>query len=528
MHDAGGLMSKPVLAMIETPRGVLDAAAIAPAAAGLIAGTNDLAATLGLPEQEAREGLVYALQRIVLAARAAGIAAFDGVYNGLEADAGLAAECAAGPGLRLRRQDRSSIPARSRPQPPVRPDRRGAGGGAPAGRGGDGRGGAPRGRMVEAMHVETARRLIARARGRLQGSTGRLENGVTCPLWCHHSGPNCLRPTAGSLSSAMFKGLASASALAFAFPRHRARRADVRARGHAGGTARAISGSLASDDFQGRAPGTEGERRTIAYIVEQFRARGARAGGRQRHLAPDDAARRAPARRRRRCAGPAPGRASSSGDELVMTGREASETLADAPLIFAGHGARMPDRGIDQLAGADVQGAVVLILFQGPQVEGFPSIAERVRAVTAAGAAAVIVIVGDDLPWADRAQRGPPRGTPPGRCERPAFLGAHADGRGATPDRGAPAAISSGCSNEQPGSSFRSVTLPGRVSIDVTTAVRRVETSNVIGRLRGSGATRRERASASPIGTISASAGPKARPTGSATARSTMRAGSPP
>ena len=47
--DAGWLMAKPVLAMIETPRGVLDAAAIAPASRGLIAGTNDLAATLALP-----------------------------------------------------------------------------------------------------------------------------------------------------------------------------------------------------------------------------------------------------------------------------------------------------------------------------------------------------------------------------------------------------------------------------------------------------------------------------------------------
>ena len=29
---------------------------------------------------------------------------------------------------------------------------------------------------------------------------------------------------------------------------------------------------LASDDFQGRAPGTEGETRTVAWLTEQFRA----------------------------------------------------------------------------------------------------------------------------------------------------------------------------------------------------------------------------------------------------------------
>ncbi len=98
VHDAGWLMSVPVLAMIETPTGVVDAAAIAPTCKGLIAGTNDLSHRLGLPGGEGRVGLVYALQRIVLAARAAGVVAFDGVYNGLEADAGLEAECAQGRG----------------------------------------------------------------------------------------------------------------------------------------------------------------------------------------------------------------------------------------------------------------------------------------------------------------------------------------------------------------------------------------------------------------------------------------------
>ena len=97
VHDAGWLMGKPVLAMIETPRGGdrrrRDRAGLAPA---LIAGTNDLAAALGLAAGAGRRGLVYALQRIVLAARAAGVAAFDGVYNRLEADEGLAAECAEG------------------------------------------------------------------------------------------------------------------------------------------------------------------------------------------------------------------------------------------------------------------------------------------------------------------------------------------------------------------------------------------------------------------------------------------------
>jgi len=36
---------------------------------------------------------------------------------------------------------------------------------------------------------------------------------------------------------------------------------------------------LASDEFEGRAPGTPGEDRTIAYLVEQFSALGLQPGG---------------------------------------------------------------------------------------------------------------------------------------------------------------------------------------------------------------------------------------------------------
>ena len=39
---------------------------------------------------------------------------------------------------------------------------------------------------------------------------------------------------------------------------------------------------LASDEFQGRAPGTEGETRTVAYLIDQFQAIGLEPGGRNR------------------------------------------------------------------------------------------------------------------------------------------------------------------------------------------------------------------------------------------------------
>jgi citrate lyase subunit beta/citryl-CoA lyase len=93
VRDAVG---KPVLAMIETAAGVIAAADIAPETAGLIAGTNDLRADLRLPLDASRAPIGTALQMIVLAARSGGVPVFDGVFNALKDEAGLAAECAEG------------------------------------------------------------------------------------------------------------------------------------------------------------------------------------------------------------------------------------------------------------------------------------------------------------------------------------------------------------------------------------------------------------------------------------------------
>lgn len=87
---------KPVAAMVETAKGVIAAHQIAPEAVALIAGTNDLAADLRLPPAAGRGPLQMALQTLVLAARAAGIAVFDGVFNGLDDEEGFAAEAAEG------------------------------------------------------------------------------------------------------------------------------------------------------------------------------------------------------------------------------------------------------------------------------------------------------------------------------------------------------------------------------------------------------------------------------------------------
>lgn len=90
--------NKPVWAMMETPLAVINAAAIAahPKVEGFVLGTNDLAKDLGTRRAERREPLLYALQACLMAARAHGVIALDGVYNAFKDDDGLARECEQG------------------------------------------------------------------------------------------------------------------------------------------------------------------------------------------------------------------------------------------------------------------------------------------------------------------------------------------------------------------------------------------------------------------------------------------------
>jgi citrate lyase subunit beta/citryl-CoA lyase len=92
VHGVREAAGKPVLAMIETAAGVLAAPEIAKEVAGLIAGTNDLRADLRLPLDATREPISASLQWIVLAARASGVAVFDGVFNSLDDEQSFMAE----------------------------------------------------------------------------------------------------------------------------------------------------------------------------------------------------------------------------------------------------------------------------------------------------------------------------------------------------------------------------------------------------------------------------------------------------
>lgn len=86
---------KPLWAMMETALGMLNAAAIAahPALQGMVMGTNDLAKELGSRFRPDRLAMQAGLGLCLLAARAHGRVIVDGVYNAFKDEDGLRFEC---------------------------------------------------------------------------------------------------------------------------------------------------------------------------------------------------------------------------------------------------------------------------------------------------------------------------------------------------------------------------------------------------------------------------------------------------
>ena len=95
---AGIVPEVRIWAMMETAASVLNAKEIAahPRLSGLVMGTNDLVKELGARPGPARAEIQAALQWCLIAARADGIPIVDGVYNAFKDEDGLRAECEQG------------------------------------------------------------------------------------------------------------------------------------------------------------------------------------------------------------------------------------------------------------------------------------------------------------------------------------------------------------------------------------------------------------------------------------------------
>jgi Zn-dependent M28 family amino/carboxypeptidase len=131
--------------------------------------------------------------------------------------------------------------------------------------------------------------------------------------------------------------------------------------------------TLASDDYEGRAPGTAGEAKTIAYISEQFRLAGLEPAGEnggwtqkvplvRTQLAKDGSV--SLAAKGGRVALRVPD------DVYLSTVRETERARIDgAPMVFVGYGVAAPERQWDDFKGVDLTGKVAVFLVNDPDFE---------------------------------------------------------------------------------------------------------------------------------------------------------------
>jgi hypothetical protein len=153
---------------------------------------------------------------------------------------------------------------------------------------------------------------------------------------------------------------------------------------------------LASDDFEGREPGTEGERKTVAYITAQWEKAGLTPGATSGSWAdmvtlarrgPDTAEVKFHARGEK---------LRFADDEIVLVGKDADYAGEKLPLWFAGYGVNTQGE-----AAKEVAGKAVFFLADRPSFgdEAMKSLTARRRALVAAGAEAVIAIGGEQTDY---------------------------------------------------------------------------------------------------------------------------------
>jgi Zn-dependent M28 family amino/carboxypeptidase len=138
----------------------------------------------------------------------------------------------------------------------------------------------------------------------------------------------------------------------------------------------ATAKTLASNDFQGRAPGTPGETKTLAYLIDRFHALGMQPGGdnggwlQQVPLIHNIAD--VPTRLEVRV-GDATLPLVTGRDINPQTVRAVSRvTFTDAPMVFVGYGVAAPERGWDDFKGVDLHGKVAVFLVNDPDFEAAP------------------------------------------------------------------------------------------------------------------------------------------------------------
>ena len=169
--------------------------------------------------------------------------------------------------------------------------------------------------------------------------------------------------------------------------------------------------ALAGDEMQGRETGSPEHRKAAEYVAARFKAAGLAPGGPSGYFQPVRLTSRRIVEEASSLALVVDGTASpvTLGEQAIVGLRLDPSPTVDAPLVFAGYGLQIPELGIDDFAGLDVKGKVVVHLSGSPSsVPGalgahHQSAWVRAQLLRRLGAIGTIVLPNPgstDVPWA--------------------------------------------------------------------------------------------------------------------------------
>ncbi|OQW80459.1 MAG: peptidase M28 [Proteobacteria bacterium ST_bin14] len=134
-------------------------------------------------------------------------------------------------------------------------------------------------------------------------------------------------------------------------------------------TLKTVDKELSSDAYEGRAPTTAAEDKTVAYIIDRFKAAGLKPGnhGEWTQTVPMVELTATNFSPITFAGGKLPVSLKQGPDIVMRTFRVTpSVAIKDSPVVFVGYGINAPERGWNDYAGLDVKGKTVIILVNDP------------------------------------------------------------------------------------------------------------------------------------------------------------------
>jgi Zn-dependent M28 family amino/carboxypeptidase len=138
-------------------------------------------------------------------------------------------------------------------------------------------------------------------------------------------------------------------------------------------TMKDVTKELSLDSYEGRAPGTAGETKTVAYLIEKFKTAGLEPGNNGSWTQDVPLVEITAKNVSALSISDKSGRAMSFayGDEFVIGSyRETPKTTLDqSEMVFVGHGIVAPEKGWNDYAGVDVKGKTVVVMVNDPDFD---------------------------------------------------------------------------------------------------------------------------------------------------------------